>query len=803
MAVTPEIKTKFTIDGMRQAVTGLRAIGRAIGETFASTRRSGGDAFDPVDKSLIKVEKRAKTTAKEVAKVGKKHEFHPLRIAALAAGAAIAGLALKFAALSKTAIDSAKQTADSLKEIGLDAQKIGATPQDVSVLGFAGERTGVDRDELITQIATISNEFLTVRDNIAKAGSAYSSFLNLEAKDAALAAKVGGAQGFRSQVSGFWERDIEARKASLGDIDRRIAEIDGQLNTITAEGPQYAGQADLRLLNAARDTALERERQQLVDARNQFKQSQSPQGQALFELQDYGLDFQRATKGGIDGLVALSEAFQRIPDASARARVAMRLFGEDTGVKLIPILMGGEKAIREYREEMEKFGGVVTQEDVDRATAYKSAVQNMQTAIGGVKLEIGRNLLPYLTESVTAITNWIVKSRVAIATYVTEAFLGVRTFAEDVISIFSGDTSDIQTKWLDAVVQKTAELRDLWSDAVKQIALLWQGKDSDYKWLNSLRDGFVEVKKFASDAWAVVTGGKAQNFEWLNSARDQVVAFAGRLSDAFGMLKDLLSAVADFFRPVFAYLGQDVATVGLFLGLTKMVGLFGTLTAVAGVFGKALGGVFALGGAAATAGKAVAGVGGAAGGVAATAATLTSSLTAVGASISTLISGAAILGATLVGAFALGQKAAQYMLQDTDKAYEKVWAAQAELMRAQAQPYINDKLRRRDDAAKPFLKSYWQQEGIDIGYQGMTAAEREKLGRDRINTALGFTAMTDGDGNDIDLGASARASEARRGPVSKRVAVDLNVNGRPTTLYGDEVSAGQFTRDLEYATRDY
>jgi hypothetical protein len=802
MAVTPEIKTRFTLDGLTKAATGLRAFGRTIGDTLADARKRGTNVFAPLDKSLSVVERHAKTVAKEVAKVGGATAFHGIRLGALGAGIAITGLVLKISALSKVAVDTAKQTADSLKQIGLDAQKIGATPQDVNVLGFAGERVGVDRDEIINQVATISNEFLTVRDNIGKANAAYQSFLGIQAKEAALGAKVGGAAGFRSAVAGFSEADIQARSQSITAIEERLKQIDEYRNRISVERPAYGG-IDSGTLSEAGDLALEKERQQLIAAQTQYKQGLSTQGQALSELQQYGIDFDRASKGGVDGLIAISEAFQRIEDPSAKARVAMRLFGEDAGVKMIPLLNGGKKAIDEYSEKLEKLGGGVTPDDIEDAETYTNAVQDMHTALGGVKLEISRNLLPYLTQTTISVTEWMSKSREAIAKYVSGAYIDLQNFVLDVISLVGGDKTDIKTAWLDSLIQKTVIVREIWSDVTKQIGLLWSGKDSDYKWLNTLRDGFVEVKKFAMDAWSVVTGGNAQNFQWLNSARDQIVAFAARLSDAFGMLKDFLSSIADFFRPVFDYLGKDAATFGLFLGLTRMLGLFGTLTAAAGLFAKALGAVFSLGGTAIAAGAAVTGVGGAVGGATATAAGLTGALTAVGATISSLIASAAVLGATLVAAFYAGQKAAEYLNKEVEAADEKQWADQAKQMADEGNAALNMRLARGDQAAKTF---YWRdQKHLQANEDYFqTADERKKSGWERTNQALGFDGGNYEDS--MEMSKYDQAAYARQGSnvaVSKRVAVDINVNGRPTTLYGDDVSSAQLTRDLEFANRDY
>jgi hypothetical protein len=783
MVTVPEIKTRFTLDGLKQAATGLRGFARTLSDALSDTRRRGGSALAPLDRSLTTVEKHAKVVSKEVLKIGSAQTWRGLKLGALGAGTAFVGLRAKITAVSGAAIKASTDTAASLKAISIDAQRVGGSNSDVAVLGYAADRTGTDRDELITQIATISNEFLTLRESISDAATEYETFLGMTAKEAALAARLGNRDGMKGVVGGFGAADLEARKASYVDIEDRMEQIDADLNQMYASGDSRSGTYG----DAAR-YALIKERQELETAAKAFEKSQSPQGQALFELLKYDVDFDRAANGGVEGLVAISEAFQRVQDPSAKARIAMRLFGEDAGVKLVPLLNGGRKAIEEYRAEMERLGGIATDEDVALGDAYSKSAQNLQTAIGGVRLEISRNLLPYLTETSVQLTEWFVKSRKEIAAYAKEAFLSTRDLAEDAISLFGGDTSNLQTKWLDTLVKKTTIVRDIWKNVRRQVSLLWEGKDSDYGWLNKLRDGFLEVKKFALDAWAVVSGGNAENFKWLNSARDQVVAFVGRLSEAFGMLKELLSGVADFFRPVFDYLGKDVATFGLFLGLTRMLGLFGTLTAAAGLFGKALGGVFALAGGALAAGKAVAGVGGAAGAASATAAGLTSSLVAVGTTISAIVGGAALLGTSLAGGFALGQMAAKAFFADTQKAYENVWEQQAALIRAQDLGHVNALLRERGtDRSRAFQKNYYGRDGINIGWQGMTTDEQIAAGREKFRQN-GFTndpsAYEGGRvyGGDV-IGDTIRRRNAQ--PPAAVFRYDIKVNGTPATVTGD------------------
>lgn len=804
MATTPEIKTRFTLDGMRQAASGLRAFGRTISDTLGDARKKGGKAFDPLDRGLKGVQTRATAASKAILAIGGKGAFTGLRTSALGAGIAVGGLTTKISAVSAAAIKAAKDSATSLKAISIDAQRIGGSTSDVAVLGYAADITGTDRDELITQISTLSNEFLTLRENINKSYGAYTDFLDSTAKQSGLAFKLGGNAGFQQVVSGFADQNLEAMKLSLIDAENRIAQLDAEANSIGIRPTVVMPGDDIK--GSARRLSAQYERQQLMEAVEAFKAGQSTQAQALFELEKYGIDLDRAAQGGVEGLLEISDAFQKIQDPSQKARVAMRLFGEDAGVKLIPILNGGRKAIDEYRRTLEQSGAIASKEDIANAEEYIRAVQNLKTATSGVQLTIGRALTPDLTAASQELTAWLIKSRHEIAKVAVEAFKDTRVFAEDTMTLFSGDTDNIKTGWLDTVVQKTIGLRAVWTDVRKQVSLLWEGKDADYQWLNKIRDAFLEVRKFAVDTWAVLSGGDAVDFKWLNTARDQVVAFATRLQDAFAMLKDLVASLADFFKPVLDYIGKDIMTVGLFLGLTRMVGLFSVLTTGAGLLFKALGSVFALAGSAAgavgAAGAAAGGAAGAAGAAAATAGGLRVALAGVGAAIGGLTSAALLLGTTLAGAFMLGQQAAKMFMAETTAAQNAVIDGQAAVIRANDEKYMKEFLNRRDETSRDRRTSYWKSQGIlQGGWQGMTAAERAEANLARSNEFMGWKSDYKGE----DFAAFHRESETRRAaqPVAKRVQVDLNVAGRTTTLEGDEVSAMQLARTLEQATRGW
>ncbi|OCW56293.1 hypothetical protein [Hoeflea olei] len=865
MATTPEIKTRFTLDGLRQASTGLRAVGRTVLDVFEGIRKSGGGSLTPLDaglksaekesnelsKALKKTEKDADSLTKSISKMGSKGTWGGLKTGALGAGAAFVGLKAKVSSVSAAAIQAAKDSAASLKSISIDAQRIGGSTEDVAVLGYAAELTGTDRDELITQIATISNEFLSLQDNIKKSKETYTDFLTDTRTDIAAAKRAKDLEKLNEIQKNFREAELEARKSSVSDIDDRIKQIQNVLHYGIFAGdyykalrpgslPEEHGKATTRNSGPA-IAMLRKEMRELQKARDEFWSTQSPQAQALHELEKYGVDLARASQGGVEGLLEISDAFQKVENPSQRARIAMRLFGEDAGVKLIPLLNGGREAIERYHRVLEASGAIATPQDIANAEEYSRAILNLKAAWSGTGLTVSRTLVPDLTRSSVELTTWLIKSREKIAKAAVDAFNDTRVFAKDAFSLVSGNGDAIQTRWLDITVRKVLDLRAVVADVRRQIALLWEGQDTDYKWINailhglasvkafvvdvreqvallwegknsdyawvnSLRALFSQVKAFALDAWAVVSGGKATDFTWLNRARDQVVAFAKRFQDAFEMLRGVVRKLSDTFKTVLDYLGTDIATLGLFLGLTRLVGLLPILTGAAGLLFKALGKAFALAGATAGAVGAVGGAAGSAAGAAgaagATAAGLRVAVAGVTTAIGTLTSAAVVLGTTLAAAFMLGQQAAKVFMADTLAAHDKVIEGQTALIRANDESYMKDFLNRRDETSRDRRTAYWKKQGtLQGGWQGMSAAERAAANLARSNEFMGWRAdykPEEGYGYSGDGRGMSHPV-----PVTKRVAVDLNVAGRTTTLEGDEVSAMQLARTLEQATRGW
>ncbi|MCH4539478.1 hypothetical protein [Ochrobactrum sp. A-1] len=615
---------------MSETVSGFRKFQQSARDSINNIRQSGARALEPFQKDIEK-SKRSLATLKSASlsvgkvgfgglKTGAETAFKTISIGAASAVAALASV-------SVAAIKMSKDTAGEWDKISKQSRSLGVSPEDLSVLGFAGAGEGVPGDEIVKGLAKIGNEFLGIRQKISEANDEFSAFKTNARKDAIFSLRAGDIGGLTSAGDAVGQ----ARMSSLAGIQERKV----QLENYIARAAPYENS------NLQTQTFVHGLRQQLAElekAERTLKKSFGPVGEALFGLEKYGLDVEKASKGGMEGLLALSDAMKKVDDPTQRLRFAIQLFGEDAGAKMVPLLEGGRTAIENYRNELERLGGVVSKKDTQIGEAYEASAENFRRSISGVKMAVAREVLPLLTESTDAMTEFMVSYRQRIAGILKDGFVYARNLVSDIIGVFQGQRTGFKTPWLDTLFEKLETARAFISDMYKELRKLWDGENSRFEWLNKIRDGIQVAIRFVKDLYAVLTGQDASEFKWLNDLRDQAKAFGQDFMQALEMVKTVLTAIHSLIQPIADMFGIDVTTMLLFVGMLKFIGLFGLAKTAAGQLMKALGTLFAMGGGGALA-KSIAGI--------ATAATGASAVGGVGS----------VAGAGAAGALGIGAKA--------------------------------------------------------------------------------------------------------------------------------------------------
>ena len=113
-----------------------------------------------------------------------------------------------------------------------------------------------------------------------------------------------------------------------------------------------------------------------------------------------GIDVQTASGALKDTDVVLEEVaekFHGMRDGAGKTALAMNLFGK-SGAELIPLLNEGKEGIAKLRAEAERLGITMTTEQAQAAEEYKDNLERVDTALLGIKMRIGNELIPALSQ---------------------------------------------------------------------------------------------------------------------------------------------------------------------------------------------------------------------------------------------------------------------------------------------------------------------------------------------------------------------------------------------------------------------
>jgi len=106
----------------------------------------------------------------------------------------------------------------------------------------------------------------------------------------------------------------------------------------------------------------------------------------------------------------IAQALSEIDDPSLRAATALEIFGK-AGQKLIPLINGGEQAIKDFTKEADKLGIILSEDEAKKAAELADATNRAHRALQGLKIRFGAELAEQFITVVDKITEFIVKSK--------------------------------------------------------------------------------------------------------------------------------------------------------------------------------------------------------------------------------------------------------------------------------------------------------------------------------------------------------------------------------------------------------
>ena len=745
MAAIREIATRWTLQGLAQ----VRTTTRRIRDLVADAARRAGDSVKGFASASVR---HIGTVTKAAAGLTFKGLVRGSQLAFKGIGLAAVASAAKIGLISLAAKKATDEMAEYLRKLDTLSKQTGENVEDVATLRFAAEQNGGDPDELLPTLGTIADTFGEIRKSIEEADEAYEKTTSWSKRGMLAAFRTGSADTAQRLL----DEAVTARLASLKGIENRKAAIDSLVRQTGRGGRLYENarrsglsDRDTEVAMSRRRLALVREFKELMAAEEAIRDGFGPAGEALEELKEVGLDMDRALRGGTDTLYALADALEKIPDSNRKLGIAQQLFGGDAGAKNLALLEGGTAAIDRYRREMDSFGAVPTKEDAERGTNLKQSEGRRDMALQGVKLEVNRGLSPLMEETNDQLAGWLSRNRMVIAQMVQETFIAVRTVFYDILKFIEGNTdyeSAIFKKgaailaWSRKVIVAISEIASV---TFGEVGKILSGLDSDWEWLNRVRDAFVWIKTLAEDAFSVLTGKDAKDFLWLNDLRDGVRTFFASLKEAWGMFKNVLDGIHAAIKPVLDFFGKDILTAALFLGMLRFSGILGGIVAM----GRGLLGIFT---------PALAGIG--------TAAALAAGKVALIA--------AAFIAAWKAGEW-IGGKLAEPIVARATKTQETI----AETMRLRDQAFMRDKLAK---AGLDERIGILQNMGVNTYGRKTKAQERAEMEAWAAKTpSRGFIIKPDG--SEPTLEEQYRSAQRWKGRTTR---LEVSLGGKVGTFFG-------------------
>ena len=146
------------------------------------------------------------------------------------------------------------------------------------------------------------------------------------------------------------------------------------------------------------ETAVRRLAQSMGDARDGVKEASDAFARLGLSADDLvGADGMLRSIDEVLPLIA--DGLRSVQSQADRMDIAQALLGRG-GTKLLPALQEGADGIREMREEMEKYGGAMSQGFADKSAEFVDAQTNMATAVSRLKEAVSEPFLEPFTAAV-------------------------------------------------------------------------------------------------------------------------------------------------------------------------------------------------------------------------------------------------------------------------------------------------------------------------------------------------------------------------------------------------------------------
>lgn len=148
-------------------------------------------------------------------------------------------------------------------------------------------------------------------------------------------------------------------------------------------------------------------------------------------FKELGVPIQNADgtlRGTNDVLGDLADAFAAMPSGPKKVALSMQIFGR-SGKQLIPLLNAGRAGLENFRKEAHRLGVVMDEDLIKRSAEVDDNLNRLEQGWEGIKIAVGRELLPVLSGLAETTLDWVMANREAIASGIKGFFEAIATAA--------------------------------------------------------------------------------------------------------------------------------------------------------------------------------------------------------------------------------------------------------------------------------------------------------------------------------------------------------------------------------------
>jgi len=312
----------------------------------------------------------------------------------------------------------------------------------------------------------------------------------------------------------------------IGQIKKVADEMDGALESAQAAGTSVENFTGLAYASGTAGGGTEVLQKSLVKINKSLEDSAVAGSTAAATWRDLGLD-PKQFDDPADALLAIADRFAAMPDGIRKTNLAIDLFGEKIGPRMIPLLNKGRAGIKELTDEAQRLGKVLDTETAEAADRFNDTLARLDAR----KVSIFARMLPSIEQYVSALDDVLERGsaleKIAFFTtgFISEESMNRISDAGERVQDYNAQIFKLQQQLLELRRVEAAGSPNIgiWE---KKIAELEKTRADLAKKANAER---VKDSKKTTDELGKDYQTDAQNFK---KANDEKINDAQRLQDA-------------------------------------------------------------------------------------------------------------------------------------------------------------------------------------------------------------------------------------------------------------------------------